>query len=362
MSAPAPERRLSLSGPASGGPAASALANVLDVQMASGFPPAIALAVVDADGVRLQAAGGEACVVGEHVGASAGTLFDLASLTKVVCTVTLVLLAREEGRLELADPVQRFLPGFPRAETTLAHLLTHTSGLVGHRPFYATLRGRQPIEQAIYAEAEVATPASEILYSDLNFMLLGWVLERCFDESLDALFARRVAGPLALADTRFRPPGALRPHTAATELDGDQRNEPGLIWGEVHDGNAWALGGVAGHAGLFSSVGDLARFASALLRPGALLAADSLALVTTPLAASGDEVRAVGWRLAPRDWGAWPAGTFWHTGFTGTSLLVAPALERGVVVLTNAVHPVRRLEEQGLLRERIHRCLAEAMP
>jgi CubicO group peptidase (beta-lactamase class C family) len=247
-------------------------------------------------------------------------------------------------------------------------------------------------------------------------MLLGWVLEACFGLRLDKAFAALVARPLGMTHSQFRPvlqgpvlqgpllqgpdPGgpafdsdaldggaparleldgpepdgrgaastdattpdarALR-KIAATELDGDQRTVPGLVWGEVHDGNAYALGGVAGHAGLFAPPSELARFVQRALVPGGVLSAESVALMGSRQAGDGEDVRGIGWRLGPRDWGDWPEGTLWHTGFTGTSLLVAPALGAAVVLLTNSVHPHRRLEDQAAVRARAHRLLAEAL-
>jgi CubicO group peptidase (beta-lactamase class C family) len=136
------------------------------------------------------------------------------------------------------------------------------------------------------------------------------------------------------------------------------------VWGEVHDGNAYALGGVAGHAGLFSSLGDLARFVHALLapEPGRALSAESIALMSTRQASTAADVRGLAWRLEPENWGPWPAGTIWHTGFTGTSLLVAPSRGTAVVLLTNSVHPHRRLDDQAVVRATVHRLVAEALP
>jgi CubicO group peptidase (beta-lactamase class C family) len=291
------------------------------------------------------------------------TLYDLASLTKVVCTVTLVLLARQRRALALDDPVVYWLPGYPQPSTTLRQLLTHTSGLVDHRPFYATCSGPGEVRTAVFAEAAGAVPGREVRYSDLNFMLLGWVLEACFGRPLDQVFALQVARPLGLNTTMFCPPPALRPKTAATELDGDQRLVPGLVWGEVHDGNAFALAGVAGHAGLFAPLGDMALFVRSLLAPedAGVLSPEAVALLGARQAASGSDVRALGWRLEPEAWGPWPAGSFWHTGFTGTSLLVAPSLGIAVVLLTNGVHPQRRPDKQAAVRAGVHRLVAGAL-
>jgi CubicO group peptidase (beta-lactamase class C family) len=158
------------------------------------------------------------------------------------------------------------------------------------------------------------------------------------------------------------PPKQERRLIAAAELDGDQRLEPGLIWGEVHDGNAWALGGVAGHAGLFAPATDLGRFASALLSDRhQVLGAASIAEMTRYQAGAPPDTRALGWQLDAGEWGSWPGTTYWHTGFTGTSLLVAPELDCAVVLLMGGVHPSRRPEQQAALRADIHRILAEAL-
>jgi CubicO group peptidase (beta-lactamase class C family)/ribosomal protein S18 acetylase RimI-like enzyme len=337
------------------------LRGYLDELVDKGFPPSISLAIVGRDGPVLECFGGKACVVGEVVPTTIRTCYDLASLTKLVCTVTLVLAAAQRGELALDDPVRRFLPSYPNSATTLRHLLTHTAGLVDHRPFFATLEGREQIEAAVYQEARGAGPTATVRYSDLGFMLLGWALERLYGAALDELFASKVARPLGLDRTGFRPT-VDRHEIAATELDSDQRRGPGLVWGEVHDGNAFALGGVAGHAGLFAPLEDLARYLAGLLNPGGtqVLDARSIAEMGARQAGTGDDVRSIGWRLSPTQWGAWPVDTIWHTGFTGTSLLVSPSRGVGVVLLTNAVHPARRLKEQAAVRARIHQLLAEA--
>jgi CubicO group peptidase (beta-lactamase class C family) len=320
--------------------------------------PGATLLVVDADGPILRAFGGWSCIVGEEIPTARDTIYDVASLTKVVATTTLVLAFAERGAWSIDAAVSSVLPEFPRDDITLEQLLTHTSGLVPHREFYRLGRGASEIAPLVYAEARDASPG-RVDYSDLNFMLLGWALEAVTRTPLDNLFAREVAQPLGLDCTRFRPPDELRRRIAATELDGDQRLEPGLVWGEVHDGNAWALGGVAGHAGLFSTADDLGSFVSSLLapEPHPVLGVSSR-MLTERRAGAPPDVRSLGWRLDASEWGAWPATTYWHTGFTGTSLLVAPDAGVGVVLLTGGVHPVRRLDEVGELRARVHRLVA----
>ena len=275
----------------------------------------------------------------------------------------MALRLEQEGRWKLSDHVDRWLPGFPRHDLTIVQLLTHTSGLIPHQPFFHLGQSPRAIRRAVYEEATRGGASGRVLYSDLNFMLLGWAIANCSGEALQRLFREEVAAPLGMAHTGFRPRARDRAKIAATELDGDQRNEPALVWGEVHDGNAWALGGIAGHAGLFSTADDMALFVGALLSPRhhPVLTYGSLAKMTRCHAGSPPEVRGLGWRLDPKEWGSWPEGTYWHTGFTGTSLLVAPKANLGVVLLTNAVHPQRHLDEQADFRTRIHRILARSL-
>jgi serine-type D-Ala-D-Ala carboxypeptidase len=346
-----------------GWPAVEDLRRYLGSLIADRFPPSVSLAVAGPEGVSLKAYGGYRCLVGELVPTTAETIYDLASLTKVVCTLTLTLLAWQRRSLDLDDPVVRWLPAYPQEQTTLRHLLTHTAGLVDHRKFYETRRGREQIEPAVYEEARTALPGSPVVYSDLGYMLLGWALETCFGQDLDVAFASLVAAPLGLTMAKFCPPANERRMTAATELNGDQRERPGLVWGEVHDGNAYALGGVAGHAGLFAPLDDLAYFVQLLLNPGraGVLSAGSVALMSAQQTPEAVDVRGLGWRLEPKEWGDWPRATLWHTGFTGTSLLISPERGTAVVLLTNSVHPSRRLQDQAAVRAQVHRLIAKAL-
>ena len=326
-----------------------------------GFPAGVNLAVISRRGTLLRAWSGHATVVGSPEPTREDTLYDLASLTKVIVTTTLALWLEDQGHWRLSQGAHRWLPDLARRDITLHQLITHTSGIVAHRPFFHLGPRRVAIRRAVMEEAERATRPGRVLYSDLNFMLLGWAVEQCAGEPLDRLFARVVAEPLDLGDTRFRPGARLRARSAATELDGDQRLSPGLVRGEVHDGNAWALGGVAGHAGLFSTASDLALFARELLDPRQhrILSRAAQARMTRYHAGRTPDVRGLGWRLEPRGWGRWPEGTFWHTGFTGTSLLISPPADLAVVLLTNAVHPTRDLERQSAFRAELHRALAK---
>jgi CubicO group peptidase (beta-lactamase class C family) len=213
----------------------------------------------------------------------------------------------------------------------------------------------------VTAELAGAVPGP-VSYSDLGFMMLGWAAEECAGELLEELTSREVLGPLGMTSTGYRPRPPL-PRIAATEADGGERPGPGVIWGQVHDENAFALGGVSGHAGMFGTAADLGRFAGALLRPARhpVLSAETIALMTARRAGAGDEARVLGWRLRPDAWGYWPDGTIWHSSFTGTSLLIAPALDAAVVLLSNAVHPVCRPDRIGAFRAEIHRAVRGAL-
>jgi CubicO group peptidase (beta-lactamase class C family) len=351
--------------PAAGYPAVSA---VLLQHLASGFPAAVAQ-VCTPDGSPYAAAGGwarlpvpdDAGAAGPAIPATRDTLFDLASLTKVVATLPLVLLLHQRGKWSIDDPIARWLPGAPPSPVTISDCLLHCSGLVPHRPYFETCDSPDAIRRAVTAELASAVPGP-VAYSDLGFMLLGWAAENCAGEPLASLVSREVLGPLGMIAAGYRP-AAPRERIAATEADGDQRLGPGLVWGEVHDGNAFALGGVSGHAGLFGTAADLARYAAALLTPGRhpVLSAATIALMTARQAGGDAEPRVLGWRIRPDAWGDWPAPTIWHTGFTGTSLLISPALNTAVVLLTNAVHPVRRPAAAAELRAGLHQAVRDVL-
>jgi CubicO group peptidase (beta-lactamase class C family) len=342
--------------------ASGRLVRFLGDAVASGYPAGATVVVVDAEGELLRAFGGSSCVVSERIPTSGDTMYDLASLTKVVSTVTLALSLAERGVWSLDDPVVQYLEGFSNPATTLRELLTHTSGLPAHMELYRLGGGEEAIRAAVYAEAAGAV-AGPVVYSDLGYMLLGWAIGAAGSVPLDVAFTDTVAGPLGMARARYRPPARERRLIAATELDGDQRLGPGLVWGEVHDGNAWALGGVAGHAGLFAPAADVGRFASALLAPDRhpVLSAATIAEMTRHQAGAPPDTRALGWQLDASEWGPWPETTYWHTGFTGTSLLVAPDLGYAVVLLMGGVHPMRRPDRQAAIRANVHRILAEAL-
>jgi len=270
---------------------------------------------------------------------TAATMYDLASLTKVVATTTMAMILVDEGRLDLDRPV--------REGVTVRHLLTHSSGLPALAPFFKEICGKDAYLERIQAMDLEYPPGSRSVYSDLGIILLGAVLEQVAGEPLEAFIRRRVLGPLGMTHTMFRPPPELRSRIAPTEVDPWRGR---LIQGEVHDENAFAMGGIAPHAGLFGTAGDLSLFARMML-DGGLVSRETIALFTRKAGIPGSD-RALGWDTKSAEGSS--AGTlfspssFGHTGFTGTSIWIDP--ERGiyVILLTNRVHPTR---ENNLIRE-----------
>jgi len=282
-----------------------------------------------------------------------GTLYDLASLTKVVGLTTACMQLVDEGRLALDAPVQRYLPEFhggaDKERVTVRHLLTHSSGLPAWRPLYREAGSRSAALALVDTTPLATAPGERFVYSDLGAIVLTQVVERISGEPLDRLLARHVFGPLGMAATRYRPPTAWRNRIAPTETDTAFRHR--ALRGEVHDENAGRLGGVSGHAGLFSNALDLSRFAAVLLAGGAwdslqLIRAETVAEFTRRQEVPPGSSRALGWDT-PADSGYTSAGAklsrraFGHTGFTGTSLWMDPDRDLFIILLTNRVNPTR---------------------
>ena len=285
------------------------------------------------------------------------TLWDLASLTKVVGMTSAVMRLVEQGRVELDAPVQRYLPewtGANKERVTVRHLLTHQSGLPAFKQYFKVNASPDSTLRLMVTTPLDTLPGMRMVYSDIGAILLGKIVERVSGETLDAYLARHVFGPLRMGDTRYRPPTALRARIAPTEYDPWRGRH---LVGEVHDENAFALGEVSAHAGLFSSAHDLDRLARAYLRRGSLdaarLASASTIRQFTSVADSGFSTRALGWDTpGPSSSGGQfllrPA--FGHTGFTGTSLWIAPQYDLYVLLLTNRVNPTRAHSKIGPVR------------
>ena len=285
------------------------------------------------------------------------TIWDLASLTKVIGTTTALMQLWADHRVDLDAPVQRYLPEFvgPHKElVTVRHLLTHSSGLPGWRPLYKEATSPAEALRLLYQTPLDTLPGVRMVYSDLGAMLLGKIVERVSGEPLDVYLRRHVFAPLGMTSTMFKPPKRLLPRIAPTERDPWRGR---LVHGEVHDENAYFLGGVSGHAGLFSDAADLSRFARMYLQGGQL---DGARIVTpvaidtfTRVQDSTLSNRALGWEVPN---GSNSAGhrmsnrAFGHTGFTGTSIWIDPARDLFVILLTNRVDPTRDNPRLGPVR------------
>jgi CubicO group peptidase (beta-lactamase class C family) len=358
----------------------------------SEIPGAVVLARMPREGELLEFAAvkGLAVTRPERLPMKRETVFDLASLTKVMATTPAVMLLVDEGRIDLDDPVAKHLPHFAERDkeaVTIRQLLTHAGGLKPWRPFHELLlererkkgekligtpEAREMIVDRICRSALVHDPGAAAVYGDLDFIVLGALVETVADTPLDAFCAERVFGPLGLEHTRFlrlEGPGSPLPEAerrafAATE-NCPWRDR--IVWGEVHDPNASAMGGVAGHAGLFSSADDVMRFAQAWLdawhgRPSPLPAARVREFSARQhLPAESDW--ALGWDTPTE--GASSSGRYFsknsvgHLGFTGTSLWIDLEREAIVVMLTNRVHLVAK-KSRFALRPEVHDRILEA--
>lgn len=275
------------------------------------------------------------------------TIFDLASVSKLFTAIVVMQLV-EQGRLELDAPVARWIPAFAAAgkqQVTVRHLLAHTSGLPAWLPLHRDHPTRDARLAAVHATAPQAPPGATTLYSDLNLITLGELAEAAGGRPLDELVADGITRPLGMRDTGYNPPWYLRSRIAATEYQ--RATGRGLVWGEVHDENAWALGGVAGHAGVFSTAADLAVLAQTLLNGGSygqarILRPDTVRQMLTAQPGTAGR-RGLGLELNQPSYMGALAGpvTAGHTGFTGTSLVIDPDRGLLVILLTSRVHPSR---------------------
>ena len=290
------------------------------------------------------------------------TLWDLASVTKPVVGLAVMALL-EQGRLTLTDPIAEHLPeyaGTDKADITLWHLLTHTSGIPGQQPLFRRHKDRESLLEALRKLPLRNPPGTQVAYSSPGFMILALVAEVASGLPLDELVRRSVSVPAGLSDTGFTPAADQRERAAATE-ECPWRGR--MIQGTVHDENAEVLGGVAGHAGLFAPLDDVERLALALVRggrgeAGPLLQRRTLDVMTRPATDHLNLRRSLGWQ--GRDRMGSPAGdligvgAYGHTGFTGTSLWVDPDLDVYAVLLTNRVHPRRDSSVITRFRPRFH--------
>jgi serine-type D-Ala-D-Ala carboxypeptidase len=339
---------------------------------------------------------GLAVIEPERIPATLDTIYDLASLTKPLITALLAVKSAERGELDLNAPLAAYLWEFndkEKREITLTQLLTHTSGLPNWRPLYIDAPDRATVPEAIariLLEPSPLHDSREVIYSDLNYILLGFVLERVLGDRIDRVAKREIFDPLGLERTMFNPPAELLREIAATEhgqefelanaiADAKTRNwrdpenlasplgqevnsraswRTGLIWGEVHDGNANFMGGVAGHAGLFSTARETFRMANQFLPGSELLKPESLHLFFDNLTPDCVTSRSIAWIIAETPncsaGPALPPTALGHNGFTGTSIWMDPSKRRVFVLLTNRVHPRVDAIDMRQIRQRFN--------
>jgi uncharacterized protein YbbC (DUF1343 family)/CubicO group peptidase (beta-lactamase class C family) len=297
------------------------------------------------------------------------TIFDLASLTKVVATTPSLMKLFEEGKFRLNDRVTQYLPEFMegKSEITIRNLFTHFSGLPEDLPLNPPWSGYQTGIRMALNERPGASPGEHFSYSDINFILLGELVHRLSGQMLSDYAREHIFLPLGMRETMFQPPASLVPRIAPTERDGP--NGPPLR-GVVHDPTARYMGGVAGDAGLFSTAGDLARFCEMMLHKGELdgtrlFSALTVEKFTTPQSPADQPIlRGLGWDIDSPFSGnrgdLFPIGSYGHTGFTGTSIWIDPVSDTYVILLANGVHPFRRPAITGL-RGRVATITAAAL-
>jgi CubicO group peptidase (beta-lactamase class C family) len=296
------------------------------------------------------------------------TIYDLASVSKVVATTTMAMLLYERGLLDLEAPVVGIVPEFGghdprRREVTLRMLLAHSSGLPAYEKLFLRAHDREALLTAAFQSPLEADPGSRAEYSDIGFIVLGVALERLADDAPDHFCQQEIFGPLGMTHSTFKPPAAWRDAIPPTVDDKAFRRR--VVQGEVHDENASVLAGVSGHAGVFASAEDVARFAECMLQGGApILRRETLELFTRREVTPPGTSRALGWDTpsAPSQSGKYfSAQSFGHLGYTGTSLWIDPARQLSVTLLTNRTWPDRMTQAIKQVRPVFHDAVVEAI-
>jgi len=299
------------------------------------------------------------------------TIYDLASVTKVASTTAVAMHLYDQRKLRLDIPIKSYLPGFSggrKDSVKVRHLLTHSSGLPGWDSLWEKAQNAPGAIEYIYNLPLKFAPGDSMVYSDLGIILMGKILETITGQSLDQMAREMIYDPLGMSSTLFNPPESLRYRIAPTEIGGNMKR--GLIHGTVHDENAFFLGGVAGHAGLFSMAEDLSNYAQMLINKGIyrhtrIFSAETVRMWTTPQDIPPGSKRALGWAV-PAGKGSsagdyFSEGSFGHTGFTGTSIWIDPRRRIAVILLTNRVYPTREKEGIYQARREFHNAVMKAV-
>jgi len=346
------------------------ISRIIKETIRSGKIPGAVVLIGKQDRVLYRRAFGHRAIKPKKLFMTIDTIFDLASLTKVVATTTALMQLVEEGNLCLEDPVARYWPEFKangKEDITVRELLTHYSGLRPDLDLKPEWSGYDMAIRMIIAEKPVFPPGTNFVYSDINFIILGELVHRISGQPLDVYCAERIFKPLAMKDTGFKPSPTLRKRIAPTQYQNGKTGK--LIQGEVHDPTAYKMGGVSGHAGLFSTAGDLSIFAQMLLAGGSYKGARILSpliveKMTTPQTPPDKTIRGLGWDIdspfTSNHNKLSPVGFYGHTGFTGTSIWIDPVSKIYIIVLTNRVYPYGKGDVRQL-RAEIKKFVAEAL-
>jgi uncharacterized protein YbbC (DUF1343 family)/CubicO group peptidase (beta-lactamase class C family) len=330
--------------PEPGSPKMRALLDpILERSVAAGDIPGAVLLVGHNGNIIYRKAFGSRALEPVREPMTVDTIFDLASLTKCIATTTSIMKLVEEGRVRLNDPVAAYLPEFAqnkKQDITIRELLTHYSGLAPDLDLQTPWNGRDAAFAMAMSQAPANPPGSRFVYSDINFEVLGFVVEKVSGESLNDFADHHIFIPLGMNHTRFLPPDEWRPRIAPTQYDEQGK----MLRGVVHDPTARRMGGVAGHAGLFSTADDLSRFAQGLLSGSKVLSPAIIEKMSTPQQPpNAANLRGLGWDIdspfSSNRGELLPVGSFGHTGFTGTSLWIDPVTNTYIILLINAVHP-----------------------
>jgi CubicO group peptidase (beta-lactamase class C family) len=312
---------------------------------------------------------GQRCIEPQPQSMSVDTIFDIASLTKVIATTTAVMQLLDRGLLHLDDPVAKYWPEFGqkgKAGLTLRQLLTHTSGLRVEINRQTNWSDYQGVLKAIAMDHPLNPPETRFRYSDVNFIVLGEIVQRVSGQPLEAYCTQKIFKPLKMQHTSFKPPANWLTRIAPCNVIKGH-----LRWGEVQDPTSYRLGGVAGHSGVFSTAADLAVFVQMLLDGGEsrgerILSREAVTAMTKPQIIEGISTRhGLGWDVQSaysKEFNtSFPAGSFGHTGYTGTSIWIEPRSKTYLIILTNRLHPSGKGQVK-LLRAKIAASVAAAVP
>jgi uncharacterized protein YbbC (DUF1343 family)/CubicO group peptidase (beta-lactamase class C family) len=321
----------------------STLDSLLQTAVTANQAPGAVLVVGHEGKVVYRKAFGNRSLEPERSAMTPDAIFDIASLSKVVATTTAVMQLVEQGKIRANDPVVKYIPEFGqnnKEDITVRDLLTHHSGLAPDLDLTQPWTGRDTAYRMAFASVPIAPAGVRFIYSDINFITLGAIVERVSGLSLEAYTQQNIFAPLGMTHTAFRPPAEWLPQIAPTEYDENGK----MLRGVVHDPTSRRMGGVAGHAGVFSSADDLAKFAQALLDGSPVLSKLAIEKMTMPQQPpTSPAIRGFGWDIdspySSNRGELLPVGSFGHTGFTGTSIWIDPTTRTYIILLTNAVHP-----------------------